>query len=369
MSVAILWACLLAQQSPMTLLGPPEPVPVTAVAEIDASRVMLLQPSSGQWVQIERSNPMLLVARTHLPGADVIRLHLNSGESLPGRIDVAPDEDHIAWRHPWLGRLVWPLEQVAGIAYATPPAGGVLDVLTLDDGDRHEGFCASIGTDVVMEVELPDGRSETLTVPWGRIHALHLADARMRPPVGCSGFIDGTVVRLGDIRRDTDEVLHHAAHPATTHAGLGAPSKGWVVLALGDQVLPLGEAAITPATSTSLPPLRGSSELLKTGPIRLRGEGSWALEVPPGMDRLRAQARIPEHLRHLAGGALIVEVDGEIRSRVRLDDVANGTERGFVDVDVEGIDRVILRRTLGPFGEVGATVEIVDGVLSGPDGR
>jgi hypothetical protein len=295
---------------------------------------------------------------------------MNSGESFPGQVGAAADVDHIAWRHPWLGRLVFAVEDVAGVGMHTPPPGGQFDVMTLANGDQIVGFCASIGPEVIMEVSHADGSIQQRSIPWQKIQSIHLAEANIEPPIGCSVFRDGTVVRLNHLRRDADERLHHDSHPATTHTGLGAPTNGWTMLALGDLVLPLGEASFSTDTPTTLKPLINTLTVVNTNPIRLRGTGAWRVDVPRGMTHFRAFVRIPSHLQHLSSGALSIELDfgrGESKEveQIELSDLTSSENNGRINIDIEGATAIVFHRTGGVMGEVGATIDVVDGVLFG----
>lgn len=366
---------LLVVAAPMKLIGPMPPIDVMAIAEFDQNELVILEAGVGDnkmggWVHIDHTHPMLLVVDRQIPIPSGVRLHLNSGEVLPGQIEATADVDHIAWRHPWLGRLEFPLDMVAGIGRYAPPKGEHLDVMTLTNGDQIIGFCASIGPEITMEVSQKEGTVEQRTIPWRTMKSIHLTDANIEPPTGCSAFRDGTVVRLEHLRRDADELLHHEPHPATTHAGLGAPASSWTTLALGDHVLPLGEATITIATPQTLEPIIGGPSVLNTDPIRLRGTGAWRVDIPIGMTHFRALIRIPSHLQHLAGGMLTIELDkgaGPPLEACQIDLSGAMTTNGVrdIDIDIQGAKAMVVRRTGGVMGEVGATVDLVDGVLFG----
>ena len=116
--------------------------------------------------------------------------------------------------------------------------------------------------------------------------------------------------------------------------------------------------------TTTLPPSIGPGQ---TSPItlravRLRGKGVWAMDVPAGMTRLRATPQVPSHLRHLAGGTLLVVVDGTPAQMIDLDTPPYDS----IDVLIEGAQEVRFERTVGESGEVGATIDLVDGVMTGP---
>ena len=366
---------LLVVAAPLKLIGPMPPMEVMAIAEFDQNELVLLEAGSGDkamggWVHIDNAHPMLLVVDRHIHISTGVRLHLNSGEILPGQIEEATDTDHIAWRHPWLGRLEFPLDAVAGVGTLVPKRGSHLDVITLRSGDQIVGFCASIGPEITMEVSQTDGTVEQQTIPWRTMQSIYLADAHINPPTGCSSFRDGTVVRLEHLRRDADELLHHDPHPATTHIGLGAPAGSWTTLALGDQVLPLGEANITTSTPQTLEPIIGTSSVLNTYPIRLCGTGVWQVDVPPHMTQFRALIRIPKHLQHLADGVLSIELDrvkesGQEGCQIDLSKMMATDEVGYIDINIQGSKEMVIRRTGGVMGEVGATIELVDGVFFG----
>ncbi|MCH2135398.1 MAG: hypothetical protein MK101_02320 [Phycisphaerales bacterium] len=366
MTLLTLMVVLCTPQAPMVILGPVEPVGIRAITEVSDAHVVVLRDHDGEWAQLNRPHPILVVSNRSLGPLSGLRLHLRSGEAFPGTIEATSSPDMLAWRHPWLGRLEVSLDSVCSLGRTSPldDPDARHDVIELEDGDRLEGFCASIGPEVVIEVLLPDGSEHTMSIPWRKIRSLRLADSHRRPPVGCSAFSDGTVAKIQGLRRGADDILRHAPHPLSTAPGIGAPAQGWAALALGD-VVPLGEVGIEPIGDALEGP-SSDGHLFNTGPVRLVGLGAWKVHVPEGMSRLRAQVHVPPHLRHLSGGALSVEADGVVRAHVQLGRPKRGEAPMFIDVEIAEGNEVIIRRTGGPLGEVGATVELTNGVLIGP---
>jgi hypothetical protein len=290
---------------------------------------------------------------------------LNSGEVFPGHIEASSDEDHLAWQHPWLGRLQFNIDDIAGVGVQDPPIGDQVDVITLQNGDQLLGFCATIGPTVVLERLQEGGQHVQQHIPWRRVRSIHLADANVASPVGCSAFRDGTIVRLRQLRRDSDEVLHYEPLSATIQHGLGAPNGSWTVLALGDLVLPLAEATISQATPSTLPALVDQSGTLHTGAIRLQGEGVWSIDIPSGMTQLRAEVHIPSHLQHLAGGDMHFLVDGKELQHIQFGVPMDASVVHHVDLHFENTQTLTIQRSGGETGEVGATIDLIDGVLFG----
>ena len=293
--------------------------------------------------------------------ADGALLRLLDGEVLPGRPGgtVAGAADTLAWRHAWLGTLHVPLDAVAGISAPPFNTAGTHDVVTLKDGDEVSGFCVQVGATVQVE----DDRGTLHELPFNDIASIRLATPAPAAPVGCSSFMDGSVVRLRGFRMDGDGSIHHAPHPLASTPGLGAGVTTPHVLAVGEQVVPLAAVHIAPAdTSTLAPEVIDATRSMRIGPVRLRGKGRWKLDVPSGMHHLRATIRVPDHLRHLAGGTLLVVVDEAPVAMIDLDEM----HEARLDIPVDGGKVVRLERATGAHGEVGATVDLLDGVLVGP---
>ena len=145
--------------------------------------------------------------------------------------------------------------------------------------------------------------------------------------------------------------------------GVGASVAQPMVLSFGGAAVPLAQIPMRHRDeSTIAPEVIAAGGAMALGPIRLRGEGAWAMTVPAGMHFLRASVEVPVHLQHLSGGSLLVLVDGIPKQVVDL----ASQHKTMLDVPVEGATEVQFERTTGPHGEVGATVDLIDGVLVGP---
>ena len=349
--------------SPLLLLGPPAPIKVTSVAQADATTVLFLDAAQGAWQSLTPETAMLLVSTSQSPAPQGACVHLTSGEVLPGRVEESAAEDTLQWRHPWLGVLVINLDHVAAIGPQCVPQSSPDDILELHDGDRLQGFCVSIGPSLVFETQGAGGDVRVHTVPMPSIKQLHLAGAVQGPPVGCSAFTDGTVVRLDNLHIDADGLLQHAPWRDAKQSGVGATVATPLAIALGDACVPLGELSVRALDATTLPATMGAGVAgpLDLRPLRLQGEGRWAIALPSGMTRFNATVDVPLHLRHLAGGTLLVLVDGQPRQLIDLD--SHTTES--ISVPIDGAKQLSFERTLGTHGEVGATVDLRHGVLTG----
>jgi hypothetical protein len=102
-------------------------------------------------------------------------MRLIDGQSFPGVLSSEPSEpDRVRWAGRVGGLLSVPLERVAAMQLrpvAMPLCDGTSDVLLLTNGDRVEGFLASVGPLVTIEV----GGSPT-TIESGRVAAASLAN-------------------------------------------------------------------------------------------------------------------------------------------------------------------------------------------------
>lgn len=352
---------LIALAAPFRMLGPPEPIDMTSIAEANTAAVVYLDAAKGTWFTLKPETAMLFVARQQHPVPDGLRLQLTNGEVFPGRLESTNGEDILQWRHAWLGRLDVPLDMVAGISGQVIVDAASVDSITLNSGDRWAGFCSTVGPTLVIETTVGDA-VERHSVLMSDVQSLRLAGRPPAPPVGCSAFADGTVVQLDQLRIDADGIPHHGPHPLAAQPGVGASVARPMVLSFGGAAVPLAQIAMRHRDETTIASeVIAAAGAMALGPIRLRGAGAWSMTVPEGMHFLRARVVVPAHLQHLAGGSLLVLVDGIPKQVVDL----ASQHQTMLDVSVEGAKVVQFERTTGPHGEVGATVDLVDGVLVG----
>jgi len=353
---------LIALAAPFRMLGPPEPIDMTSIAEVNTAAVVYLDAAKGTWFTLKPQTAMLFVARQQHLVPEGLRLQLTNGEIFPGRLESTNGQDILQWRHAWLGRLDVPLDMVAGISSQVIVETAALDSIALNSGDRWEGFCSTIGSTLVIETMVGDA-VEPHSVLMSDVRSLRLAGHPPTPPVGCSAFADGTVVLLDQLRIDADGIPHHGPHRMAEQPGVGASVAQPMVLSFGGAAVPLAQIPLRRRDEATLAPeVIATGGAMALGPIRLRGVGAWAMTVPDGMHFLRASAVVPAHLQHLSGGSLLVLVDGIPKQLVDL----STQHQTMLDVSIEGATEVQFERTTGPHGEVGATVDLVDGVLVGP---
>jgi hypothetical protein len=102
-------------------------------------------------------------------------LRLVDGQSIPGVLSSEPVEpDRVRWAGRVGGLLSLPLERVASLQLrpvAMPASDGTSDVLLLTNGDRVEGFLASVGPAVTIEA----GGTPTI-IESSRVAAASLAN-------------------------------------------------------------------------------------------------------------------------------------------------------------------------------------------------
>lgn len=271
-------------------------------------------------------------------------LVLADGRRLPGDydhrlMDDAPP-DHIRWRHPWLGVLDVPLEQIASIAFiasAAPPAPAAGDVIRLENGDALTGFILEINSAIGFELE--DGGR--IDIPIHRVESLSLVN----PPAVPNGmrlwFDDGTVIGARSARFGDDRVLRIDGPLLSPMAGSDESPSDLKRLELAHlRAIELRPAALVGLAELDDPtveriepryvlpkPQRLSSDspagldaVAISGPIK----ATWTL--PRGAQgseaaasRFAARAVLPESARAYGCVELIIAVDGDEVFRARID--------------------------------------------------
>ncbi|MGI9015116.1 MAG: hypothetical protein ACR2GY_12840, partial [Phycisphaerales bacterium] len=107
-------------------------------------------------------------------------LALVDGQRIPGRLSSSEDssgahDDVIRWDHPWFSQLGIELDRVEWIALdaaAGAPVAGDADTVTLRNGDRLEGFVASL-SHTTLAIE-NDGRVQN--IPIARVATIALVN-------------------------------------------------------------------------------------------------------------------------------------------------------------------------------------------------
>ncbi|QQS08578.1 MAG: hypothetical protein IPK69_11385 [Phycisphaerales bacterium] len=164
----------------------PQTLPLSGVLALLPDRATsATQPEDSEWIQVGRDR----IAPSGW-------IELTDGQHLPGRLEVANSKpETVSWRHPSLGVSSWSLESVSILAMQSdvlakdvpPPSAG--DVVLLTNGDRLEGFVASIGEMLTMDVG-----GQPLEIPATRVRVVRLANPGMPAKGTRLRLDDGTIV-------------------------------------------------------------------------------------------------------------------------------------------------------------------------------
>ena len=297
-------------------------------------------------------------------------LRLVDGQSFPGVLSSEPPEaDRVRWAGRVGGLLSMPLERIAAMQLrpvAVPAEGGKNDVLLLTNGDRVEGFLASVGPSFTIEV---DGKPTAIEA--GRVAGASLANAR-RPAEGTWVWLAGGAVcrvvawSLGQDGRgevsleaadgkavavESGEVRAIAFDAAAFRALAGVPSR----VTAGD-----ADRSWTPPPVVGDPALAllGAADIELPGPMAV----TWSL---PGATRIAGSIDMPVSARLWGDCEVVIEVEaaGQVRPlwRRRLNE---STPEAAFNLELPGgsdlqwrvrleagengpiMDRAVLRRVL-----------------------
>ncbi len=235
--------------------------------------------------------------------ADV--LTLVDGERLTGRADgreASPDQ-FLTWNHPTFGLFRFPIERIRRIdvspasSFAIPPQPKSKDdLLLLANGDRLEGFIASLGDPVKIEVD-----KKPVTIPWARVGAAFFA----APPTPRQGTMiwlaDGTIVRTGPLASTPGKLVRVTPEPLDANKSQGQSQATPADLPLNAIAAVAFDASIlTPLSSLTsgapTPDVRvqaGLDQPLGMGVIEFGRPTSMELTLPKGASRLAFRAELP----------------------------------------------------------------------------
>jgi len=176
---------------PAELIGPDlnvQSVSVTSLRDgvlhyFDEDRT--LQSSEvGRWVQLRA-----------IGGEDLVgvipdqMLWLTDGQRFSGRwVGPTPDGEKLKWRHPLLGLVVVPLEDVVQVHWSltereqinAPIGTPISDTVVMTNGDALTGFVSALVEQGVTLVPLEAG--QPVTIPYGRILSMTLANPPREVP-------------------------------------------------------------------------------------------------------------------------------------------------------------------------------------------
>jgi hypothetical protein len=295
-------------------------------------------PADRSWDRIPLNECIALLnpgatLRQHLTGL----LVLADGQRLPGEhtpagsAEAPGDPPGVSWTHPWLGQLQVPLNAVATVAFAgsatAPPPGG-LDVVLLANGDRREGLVMSIGDSVTLEVDRAGEPPQLIEIQIDLVAAITMVPTRTAGAKSARRiwFDEGTVIDAQSIAVGDDGFVRMAGSPLIsgtqpTRVGLQQIAailldpRGMIPLASLSPSRVEGPSTryMLPAPAPSNPqaPL-GLSAIEYSGPLVAR------YILPPGAQRLIAEAELPPNSRRYGDFELVIRSNDSELFRVRL---------------------------------------------------
>ena len=120
-------------------------------------------------------------------------LELVDGQRFPGTLRPS-DTGEPVWRSAWLKDIRFDLDRISRLnlsedGRAVPDAVDA-DVVVLANGDRIEGLVADIGFNVEIEVDRPDGETNSVMIPLDRIASISLVNP-IEPGNGAMTWLRG----------------------------------------------------------------------------------------------------------------------------------------------------------------------------------
>ncbi len=288
-------------------------------------------------------------------------LHLVDGQVIPGSMlsNADPDSDTVVWNHAWLSRIEVPLSRIAAVLMrddAVMPTPGESDVVILANGDRYEGFILDIGDPVSIDMDQPDGSTTELSIPLDRIASIGLVSQQQVPANKRVWFTDGSIldVRYLHVGDDGFARLQSVWGSDSSETEMpvsriaGALFKPGVLTPLAsldvEKIVGPEVRYIVPAPVSSPGPTPlGLAEMTLRGPLA----ATWRL--PRGCRRFAAEVEMPEHARIWGDCELIVRVDGDIRTRVRLN---QANPNASMNIDIAGASALTLEISEGQRGSI-----------------
>jgi len=320
------------------------------LGSLDRQKLHYMDPGRG-WRSAAVQQCVALVrpdARRHSPDNGYVKLA--DGQLLPGAAlsNAEPDREALVWNHPWIGRMVLPLDAIASVVFDTgaqPPEARASDVVLLANGDTLDGFIVELGDPVVIEVESPDGPS-MVTLPAERVAALTLVTPQRTSNRQRVWFEDGTIVDVQRLLVGDDgyarlwptpagDTILQAERPLRTVLGIFFDASAMTPLAT------LRPESITgPETRYTIPAPRmlDARAVGHLSPIEYRGPLTARYMLPEGATRFAAVAELPEQSRAWGDFELVIECAGRELFREHL---TPGRPTASINVPITGRDFAI----------------------------
>jgi len=299
-------------------------------------------------------------------------LELVDAQRIPGDLGTPPssDPERMAWSNAVLGRLVYPLERVAGFVRSTAPATlgrrtptapPPRDFLVLSNGDEPSGFIAAVGDAVQIETD-----AGMISLSPDRVHAARFSNPREQGSGAWVWLGDGTAAAVS-------QVILNEGRRVTLQLSRGTDgSYDWSMLrGVSFDVARLRPlASLAPesqeprsgrryaAPMRRLEPEGGLEAPLDAADLILPGPMAVTYALPPGARRLAGFAELDSGAVPWGDCELVISVDSREVMRKRLQ--FEQTAQAF-NVEIEGStltiavdagrygpihDRVVLRRAL-----------------------
>ena len=273
-------------------------------------------------------------------------LVMDDGQRMPGSLTgrTPSNPDAFVWMHPWLGQVEASTDQVRQLVLdpsvpAPPDDGAMRDLLVLRNGDRFEGFLASVGDPFVIEVETASG-PRTLEIPMERVAAARLVTPARAPQGERGWFRDGTVMDVRE-RRMGDDGYARIGTSWVSGGRVLQISAGEIAGVLFDPSAMVPLASLSPVSVSSsaprfdvpAPQVLDPDAPLGSGPIELRGPVTVSYHLEERVRRLVAEAILPERARLWGDPILVVRNDGREVLRLSID---RTTPRHLIDLPLTG---------------------------------
>ncbi len=292
-------------------------------------------------------------------------IELTDGQHLPGRLEIANVKpDSVSWRHPSLGASAWPLESVSVIAMQSdvrakdvPPASAG-DVVLLTNGDRLEGFVASIGETLSMDVG-----GQPLEIPAARVRVVRLANP-LAPARGTRLRLDdGTIVACSIKAYDTRSLTITTS--GSTEPKEISPREVVSLNLAAERLVPLARLSGSmtgPESRFWIPPMRvegDSAAPLGANDVTISGPGTASWLVPAATARASMTLELAPSSREYGDLTVRVLIDSREVAKHRL---TADSPRVEVRVDL-GIATDAKERTLAVAIEPGQAGPIQNEIL------
>lgn len=262
-----------------------------------------------------------------LPGTGL--LVLADGQQLPGEaLEDDNAEDVLVWRHPWLGRIDVPIDDVANVRFragVSLPEPSNADVVLLANGDRLEGFIVALGDPVVLEVQRGDAVS-LLELPLRNVASVRMVAPQQEPSGVRVWLADGTIIDAHAVQIEDNG---RARLTSTWHGPDDAPtrlmtSEITAILLDPSTLTPLADIPPQrvegPMTRYEIPApmVREEAAVLGLSSIEYRGPLVVHYVLPRGTSRFAAEAILPDTAQPWGDFELIVRSAGEVLFQTRM---------------------------------------------------